>query len=193
MGHEPKDKVVEALVSFKWAVLANAIVFLSVFLFQFLCFSPKHLWEQANRKAIAAESHQQELQARLVDVGQQRAAEKFKHEQEIAEFQGQLDNRTERRKMAIRIAEAMEQGRLLVQKCRNGAIPTEEETKAWVHGTVNPILRELGLMYIARFNSATEEGISSASVPTHAVIEFCWFTARLRMLEQFIKELTPVE
>src|SRR6266481_8936844 len=59
LANESRDKVIEALVSLLWAVTANALVFLCVFLLHFFYLTPKRMVEEAEDKLAALQKARQ--------------------------------------------------------------------------------------------------------------------------------------
>jgi hypothetical protein len=137
-----------------------------IFLASYLAYAPFRLYKEAN----------DDVTIRIRDAEQNVE----KSEQQIGELQSKLDLREHRRNLADRLAYAMEEGRLL------GPNHSKEEDEKWIHGTVNPLLNEIGYGAFARFNAATHEARSlfpaSPAVPV--------LNARLKILNQFIEELT---
>jgi hypothetical protein len=117
---------------------------------------------------------------------------KYKLEQQIGELQLQLDRRAECRKMAFRIGHVMEKGRQLLRGYVDGTSDWDALNN-WTANDVNPILTELGIIYIARFNAApqTITGISVVGIPDHLTQSYLMQASRMKVLEDFIKELKP--
>jgi hypothetical protein len=115
--------------------------------------------------------------------GLEHVQKQSENETKINDLHQQLDQRERRRKLADRLGYAMEEGRLL------GANHSKEEDEKWIHGTVNPLLKEIGHGAWARFNAATHEARSL--YPTSAAVPV--LNARLKILNQFIEELKQPE
>lgn len=123
--------------------------------------------------------------------------ERSEFEKQIATLRSELDQRAARRKMADRLAHAMEKGRKFAYQYKNcfGVLgPSDEEINGWTRNEVNPISTELGMAYVARYNAAEESvnPISAVGVPGHMIEHYALLTARIRVLEDFIKELAPL-
>ena len=116
----------------------------------------------------------------LIKEGQTRQSE---NEKTIGDLQQQLDRRQRRRNFAERLGNAMEEGRLL------GANHSKEQDEKWIHGTVNPLLNEIGHAAWARFNAAQHEARSLYPASPEVAI----LNARLKILNQFIEELMRPE
>src|SRR5260370_41356444 len=54
LANGSRDKMMEALISLGWAVVANVAIFVSIFLVHFLYLAPKGMVEDANTKRDAA-------------------------------------------------------------------------------------------------------------------------------------------
>jgi hypothetical protein len=145
----------------------------SVLIVRWLFFSPYFVFKTQEVK------HAQKYDL-LIKEGRTRQSE---NEKTINDLQQQVDRRQRRRNLADRLGYAMEEGRLL------GANHSGEEEEKWIHGTVNPILTEIGHGAFARFNAATHEARSL--YPTSPAIPV--LNARLKILNQFIQELMQPE
>ena len=102
----------------------------------------------------------------------------------ISALQARLDEQIMRRSFADRLAHVMEKGRQLLHGYKKGTsvlYPSEEAINTWTLNEVNPILRELGMTYIARFNSAPEtvNEISLVGIPVNIIVEYMWLASRI--------------
>jgi hypothetical protein len=170
-----------------WTGWILIVVFFLV-LFGRAAFAPFLIYKQTCSKIAAVERERDQILS---------AAKKkqLEGDSEKAALRAQLDERQARRDFAERLAVVMENGRHLAHQYKRGTsvlYPSEEQIRAWTMQKVNPILKELGMAYVARFNAAeqTIDPVSIVGVPTNMIEDYSWLATRIKILEDFIKELT---
>ena len=165
-----------------WTVSA---VFIIAFLVEICFVTPFH------RARKTDEIHREQLDG----VENTARAERSNLEQKIGALQSQLEQRVARRAIANRLGHVMEKGRKFAHQYTKGiGVPSDDEINAWTQNEVNPILTELGMAYVARYNAAeqTVSAMSTVGVPGQMIEHYIWLVVRLRVLEDFIKELTSL-
>jgi hypothetical protein len=106
----------------------------------------------------------------LADAENAASVERSEFEKQITTLRSELDQRAARLKMAERLAHAMEKGRKFAYQYKKGIgvlCRSDDEINAWTRSEVNPILAELGMAYVARYNAAEEtvNPVSTVGVP----------------------------
>jgi hypothetical protein len=167
-----------------WMVFA---VFVVVFLVE-ICFVTPH-----RRAKEVDEMHRKQL----AYAENAASVERSEFEKRIETLRSELDQRAARLKTVDRLSHVMEKGRKFAYQYKKGIgvlCPSDEEINAWTMNEVNPILAELGMAYVARYNAAEEtaNAISTVGVPGHMIVHYAWVATRIRVLEDFVKELTSL-